>query len=69
MRHMNTSAPTADRPLAVSPTDAARLLGVGRTRLYEELSSGDLPSFRLGRRRLIRVTAIEAWIKAREAQP
>lgn len=53
--------------LAVSPAEAARLLGIGRTRLYEELGSGALPSFSLGRRRLIRVAALEAWITAREA--
>lgn len=55
------------RPLAVSPADAARLLGIGRTRLYEELGSGAIPSFQLGRRRLIRVAALESWMAAREA--
>ena len=52
--------------LAVSPAEAARLLGIGRTRLYEELGSGAIPSFSLGRRRLIRVAALEAWMVARE---
>ena len=54
-------------PLAVSPGEAARLLGIGRTRLYEELGSGAIPSFHLGRRRLIRIAALEAWMAAREA--
>lgn len=53
-------------PLAVGPTEAARLIGCGRTRLYELLQDQELPSFTLGRRRLIRVSAIEAWITARE---
>lgn len=61
---MNTPAL---KPLAVPPAEAARLLGIGRTRLYEELVSGAIPSFLLGRRRLIRLAALEAWMAAREA--
>jgi excisionase family DNA binding protein len=57
----------SDRPLAVAPAEAARLIGCGRTTLYLLLSNGDLPSFTLGRRRLIRVSAIEAWLSARES--
>lgn len=54
------------RPLAVGPAEAARLIGCGRTRLYELLQDQELPSFTLGRRRLIRVSAIEDWIATRE---
>lgn len=54
-------------PLALSPSEAARILGCGRTKLYELLVSGEIKSFHLGRRRLIRLTAIEAWIADREA--
>lgn len=59
----NRTAPT----LAVSPREAARMIGIGVTRFYEELGSGSIPSFHLGRRRLIRVAALEAWMAAREA--
>jgi len=55
------------RTLAVAPAEAARLLGVSRTRLYEELCAGSIPSFHLGRRRLIRIAALEAWMAARES--
>lgn len=54
--------------LTVSPEEAANLLGIGRTRLYEELGSGALPSFHVGRRRLIRLSAIEDWITEREVK-
>lgn len=64
--HTPTAAHEPSR-LAVSPGEAARLLGIGRTRLYEEIGSGALPSFRLGRRRLIRMAAIEAWLLAQES--
>ncbi len=53
---------TPSRPLAVAPAEGARLAGVGRTKFYEALSSGAIPSFKFGTRRLIRVSAIEAWL-------
>lgn len=62
-----SSTSTEPARLAVSPAEAARLLGIGRTRLYEELATGALPSFHLGRRRLIRIAAIEAWLSGKEA--
>ena len=61
----NTSEPTR---LAVSPREAARILGCGSTKFYELLTSGEIKSFHLGRRRLIRLSAIDEWIKMREAQ-
>ena len=51
----------------MAPAEAARLIGCGRTTLYFLLGPGALPSFTLGRRRLIRIAALEAWIAAREA--
>lgn len=56
------------RPLTVGPAEAARLLRCGRTTLYALLASKELPSFTVGRRRLIRFSAIEAWVAAREAK-
>ena len=53
-------------PIAVSPNEAARLSGVGRTTLYAALSSGALKSIKIGTRRLITVEAIRAWLKANE---
>lgn len=57
----------AQNRLAYSPAEVARLLGIGRTRLYEEIGSGALRSFCLGRRRLIRIEAIRDWLAAQEA--
>jgi excisionase family DNA binding protein len=59
-----TSLPfqNANERLAVSPTQAAVLAGIGRTKLYEALNSGILPSFKIGTRRLVRVAEIEAWL-------
>ncbi|WP_018631774.1 helix-turn-helix domain-containing protein [Neomegalonema perideroedes] len=54
-------------PLAVSPAEAARLAGVGRTTLYAALSARRLRSFKLGKRRLISMAALREWLEACEA--
>lgn len=53
-------------PIAVSPDEAARLAGIGRTSLYAALAKGDLPSIKIGTRRLIRVDAIREWLSRYE---
>lgn len=60
----NPSHSPGSNALAVSPAEAARLAGVSRSTLYVALKSGDLPSIKLGKRRLIRMTALEAWLDA-----
>lgn len=48
------SAPT------VSVDDAGRVLGIGRSSAYAAVRSGEIPSFRIGRR--VRVPAV--WVRA-----
>lgn len=50
----------SNEPITVTPADAAKLLGVGRTRLFELLRDGTLASFTLGRKRLIRYADLQA---------
>lgn len=49
-------------PIAVSPDEAARLAGIGRTTLYAALAKGDLKSIKIGTRRLIKIEAIHEWL-------
>lgn len=56
----------AHLPIAVSPDEAARLAGIGRTTLYAALAKGDLPSIKIGTRRLIMVDAIKDWLRRNE---
>ena len=49
-------------PLSVGVDDSARLIGVARSMMYEILARGDLQSFKIGRRRLILVKDLEAFI-------
>ncbi|MBK5225425.1 MAG: helix-turn-helix domain-containing protein [Thermoleophilia bacterium] len=39
--------------LTVSVSEAAKLLGIGRSAAYEAVYRGDLPSVRLGERRIL----------------
>lgn len=58
--------PRPQPPIAVSPDEAARLAGVGRTTLYAALATGDLPSIKIGTRRLTRLDAIREWLARNE---
>ncbi|VVM63496.1 hypothetical protein PS645_01391 [Pseudomonas fluorescens] len=50
-------------PLSVSVEDAARIVSYSRSGVYELIASGDLKAFKLGRRRLILMTELKAWIE------
>lgn len=58
-------APGPDRLLSIDQACAA--LGLGRSRTYQEISSGRLPSIRVGRRRLVPAAAIARYIAERAA--
>jgi excisionase family DNA binding protein len=49
-------------PLAVSPRQARRLLGIGKTRLYQLVAANELKSYRDGRARRITMESIRARI-------
>ena len=62
----------ANRPSqkgAMAPADAARRLGIGRTKLYELIGSGALRSFRIGKARRILTEDIEALRESDLAAP
>jgi excisionase family DNA binding protein len=49
-------------PLLVRVEEAARILSLSRSTIYEMLDSGELPSVRRGAARRIPVAALHAWI-------
>ncbi len=56
-------------PLCVTPEEAARVLAIGRTFVYELLASGRIESIKLGRRRLIPREALDRFVaEERERQ-
>lgn len=48
--------------LAYSVSEAARVTGLGRTKLFALIGSGELPSKKIGTRRLIRSADLEALL-------
>jgi excisionase family DNA binding protein len=55
-------------PLALSVRDATRTSGAGRTKLYEAIRNGELASCKLGKRRLILVEDLRAWLTRHRAE-
>ncbi|AKM11893.1 hypothetical protein AB433_15095 [Croceicoccus naphthovorans] len=49
-------------PLAYAVKDAARTLGIGTTKFYELMNDGTIPSFKIGKRTLIRHADLVAFI-------
>ena len=66
MRKPSTIPPAPSGPLAVSPAEAGRLVGVGRTTIYGAISSGELRSLKIGTRRLVAVDALREWLLTHE---
>ena len=48
--------------LLLRPAEAAEVIGVGRSKCYELLASGELPSIRIGNSVRVPVDALRAWI-------
>ncbi len=68
MQKLTTNFAAKPEPLAVSPGEAARLAGLGRTTIYFALGSGALKSIKIGKRRLITIEALRGWLLSHEAQ-
>ncbi len=48
--------------LLLKPSEAAELLGIGRSRVYELLSAGVIPSIRIGTSVRVPLDSLRAWI-------
>lgn len=55
--------------LSFNIDEAAKLTGLGKTRLYQELKSGRLRGVKSGKRTLIPRTALEEWLENLQAYP
>lgn len=53
--------------ILLKPTEAAEALSLGRTRVYEMLATGELPSIRIGRSIRLPVAALQRWISERQS--
>jgi len=60
---------TDERQDLMTVDEVIRWLRLGRTRTNELLRSGSIPSYKLGRRRLVRRADVEAWLQEHKADP
>ena len=66
---MTTKKEATHERLAVSVEEAAAMSGLGRTTIYMALGEGTLRSLKVGKRRLIRIEALKAWMAEHETAP
>ena len=65
-----TKRETTVEPLLVRVEEAARMLSLSRSTIYEMMDAGELPSVRRGTARRIPVAALRAWVAQQtEAMP
>jgi len=55
--------------LLLKPMEAAEAIGVGRSRIYEMLTTGEMPSVRIGRSIRVPVRALNQWVEDRQSNP
>lgn len=54
-------------PLMIKPAEAAELLGIGRTKVYELIRANLLPSRRVGKSIRVPVAQLKAWVETPES--
>ena len=52
----------AAAPITVRVPEAARMLGISRSRIYELITSGDIEALKLGRATLVPIATLQALI-------
>lgn len=58
-----TEPQSSSAPLLLRVSEAARLLGVSRSTMYQLVASGSVPVIRIGRSVRVSRPALEAWIR------
>lgn len=53
-------------PLAVPIAEAARLGGVGRSTIYNEIANGNLQAHKVGRRTIVKLENLRTWMAGRD---
>ncbi len=65
---MEETTMAEQRRLLLRPEEAARVLGLGRTKVYELMGSGTLRSVKVGNSRRISMTALDEFVDQLDEQ-
>ena len=52
-------------PICVRIDDAARMIGVGRTKLYELIATGELEAVKIGKATRVTTASLQKFVKLR----
>ena len=55
-------------PICVRINDAAHMIGIGRTKLYELISTGELETVKIGKATRVTITSIHELIRRRRSK-
>jgi excisionase family DNA binding protein len=61
------SAPVPPEPICVKINDAARMIGVGRTKLYELIATNQIEVVKLGKSTRVTTVSLRALVTRRRA--
>ncbi len=50
-------------PITLSIADVAASTGIGRTKVYAAIKSGELPTVKIGKRTLVLADDLKAWLR------
>lgn len=59
------TAPPSVEPICVKVNDAARMIGVGRTKLYELIAAGEVDVVKLGKSTRVTTASLRTLIQKR----
>jgi len=62
---MTRPAIAAELPLLLRAEEAAQLLSLGRSTIFQMLATGELPAVRVGRAVRVPRAALERWVRER----
>ncbi len=64
MEHKDTTM----EKLLLRPTEVAEAIGLGRSKTYELIASGTLPSITIGKSRRVPAEALRAWVAEQQTK-
>lgn len=67
MKDFNRSTVVQFEPIAVRIPQAARILGIGRSTLYQFISSGEIETIKVGRSTLIPTISLRQFVERRRS--
>jgi excisionase family DNA binding protein len=65
---MESPKEVAPQRLLLRIPEVAETLGIGRTKIYEMIATGELPTIRFGRAVRVSVSTLQKWVEEREQQ-